>query len=125
MGQKDYKRFAARLQQLRHIKRLTQEQLAKKVNVSRSCLANYERGKRYPDRQTLAVMAEYFKVSIEYLTGEISAREHVSAMGSLAEKAKELFHEDWLDISGLSLVQRTSIRDYLEYLVEKENEEVI
>lgn len=112
--------FADRLLQLRYIKGLTQKELARKINISRSCLANYERGKRYPDHQTMVVMAAYFKVSVEYLTGEVSAKEIIATTGSLAEKAKELLCEDWLDVSELSLVQRNSMRDYLEYMLEKD-----
>ncbi len=114
--------FASRVLMLRHIERLTQKELAKRINVSRSCLANYERGKRYPDRQTLEVIAGYFKVSVGYLTGEVGIDEVVSTTGNLAQKAKALICEEWLDLGELSLTQRTSIRDYLEYLRKNEQE---
>lgn len=114
--------FASRVILLRHIERLTQKELAKRINVSRSCLANYERGKRYPDRQTLEVIAGYFKVSVGYLTGEVGIGEVVNTKSDLSQKAKTLICEDWLDLGELSLTQRTSIRDYLEYLQKNELE---
>ncbi len=108
--------FAARLLMLRYIEGLTQKELAKRINMSRSCLANYERGERYPDRQTLEAIAKYFKVNAEYLTGEADSAELHAESGNLARQAKVLMCNDWLDIGGLSLTQRASIRDYLEYL---------
>lgn len=108
--------FASRLQMLRHIEGLTQKELAKRINMSRSCLANYERGERYPDQQTLESIAQYFKVSTEYLTGEADSTELYTGYSTLVQQAKVLMCDDWLDIGGLSLTQRASIRDYLEYL---------
>lgn len=121
MGAKESNLFAIRLLRLRHIEGLTQKKLAKKLNLSRSCIANYERGKRYPDQQTLMLMAKYFRVSLQYMTGEIAAEEIVPATTGIAQTAKNLMCDDWLDIGGLTLVQRTSIRDYLEYLKACEN----
>ena len=108
--------FASRLLMLRHIEGLTQKELAKRINMSRSCLANYERGERYPDRQTLEAIARYFKVNTEYLTGESDSTALYTEYGNLAQRAKVLMCDDWLDIGNLSLTQRASIRDYLEYL---------
>ncbi len=111
--------FASRLQMLRHIEGLTQKELAKRINMSRSCLANYERGERYPDQETLEAIAQYFKVNTEYLTGAEDSTELYAENGNLAQKAKTLMCDEWLDIGGLSLTQRASIRDYLEYLTKE------
>ncbi len=116
MSDKKSDLFAARLRRLRHIDGLTQEQLAKKLNMSRSCIANYERGKRYPDRQNLWIFAKYFRVSYQYMAGEITAEEAANTLSGFTEKADRIMTNDRLDISELSLVRRTSIRDYLEYL---------
>lgn len=58
-----------RLVELRKEKGLTQEELAKALNISRSALSLYEIGKRDPDTETLKKIAEYFNVSIDYLLG--------------------------------------------------------
>jgi transcriptional regulator with XRE-family HTH domain len=108
--------FASRLLMLRHIEGLTQKELAKRINMSRSCLANYERGERYHDKQTLEAIAQYFKVSTAYLTGDEDSAELYAQSRTLAQQAKVLMCDDWLDIGDLSLTQRASIRDYLEYL---------
>lgn len=61
--------FADRLILLRQQKRLTQIELAKLVNVSRSALSLYELGKREPDFITLSRIAAFFNVTTDYLLG--------------------------------------------------------
>lgn len=66
--------FHHRLEKLRERKKLTQDDVAKKIGVARPTYANYERGEREPNRETLAKLADLFDVSIDYLvTGNNSA----------------------------------------------------
>ena len=58
--------FATRLQELRLASRMTQSELAKAINVSRSCIANYERGKRFPDTDILTIISNYFNIKIMF-----------------------------------------------------------
>lgn len=57
------------LKNLRIAKDLTQEQLAKELNVSRSTIGMYENASREPDYETLEKIADYFNVDIDYLIG--------------------------------------------------------
>jgi len=52
---------------LRKKKRMTQEQLAEKLNVTHQAVSNWETGKTQPDIETLTRIAEYFGVSVEWL----------------------------------------------------------
>lgn len=61
--------FDKRLKQLREETGLTQEELAKKLNISRGTYAHYETGKREPNFETLQSLASYFEVSVDYLLG--------------------------------------------------------
>jgi len=61
--------FAERLTKLRKAKKLTQQELADKLNISRATYAQYEIGRRKPDYETLEKLADYFNVSIDYLLG--------------------------------------------------------
>lgn len=61
--------FEIRLKQLRESIKLTQEELAIKLNISRSRLASYEQGKREPDLELLETIADFFNVDIDYLVG--------------------------------------------------------
>lgn len=56
-----------RLKDLRNELKLTQDDLAKKLNIPRGTYAHYELDKRQPDNDTLVKLADFFKVSIDYL----------------------------------------------------------
>ncbi|MDI6604079.1 MAG: helix-turn-helix transcriptional regulator [Thermoanaerobacteraceae bacterium] len=66
--------FGERLSQLRKEKGLTQEELAKALNMTRSSLSLYEIGKRDPDTDTLRKIADFFNVSVDYLLGNTDIR---------------------------------------------------
>lgn len=62
--------FGANLKKLREDARLSQEQLAEAIGVSKSTIGMYEQGKRMPNTNTiLKDIASYFGVSIDYLVG--------------------------------------------------------
>ena len=54
---------------LRKQKNLTQQQMANILNVSQQAYARYEKGDREPDLSTLIKLAEFFKISLDYLSG--------------------------------------------------------
>lgn len=57
------------LRQLRMEEKLTQDELAERLGISRSAVSMYERGQREPDFETLEAIADYFNVDMNYLTG--------------------------------------------------------
>ena len=57
------------LRRLRKTNRLTQAQLAKKLNITRQTLSNYETGKRLPDIYGLITVADIFGVSVDEIIG--------------------------------------------------------
>lgn len=59
--------FATRLKKLRSVRRVTQQELADYLNVTRPTIAGYETKGKEPDYTTLAMIASYFDVSIDYL----------------------------------------------------------
>lgn len=58
-----------RLRQLRKQRKLTQEEVARKIGVARTTYAMYEQNSREPDNKTIQKLADYFQVSIDYLLG--------------------------------------------------------
>ena len=58
-----------RLRKLRTKKKITQEELGRKVNVTKVSISGYENGNRNPDTDTLQKLADYFNVSTDYLLG--------------------------------------------------------
>lgn len=63
--------FNEKLQHLRKQKALTQEELAKKLYVSRTAISKWESGRGCPNIDSLKAISEFFGVSIdELLSGE-------------------------------------------------------
>lgn len=59
--------FGDRLRKLRKQQDLTQEQVAKNLNIVRSTYAYYETGKTSPDFNTVVRLARLFNVTTDYL----------------------------------------------------------
>jgi len=58
-----------RLKELRRAKDITQEELAKQMQLSPSTIGMYETGRREPDFETLQKFADFFHVSTDYILG--------------------------------------------------------
>lgn len=58
---------------LREQRKMTQEELAQKVGITRAALSHYENNRREPDYKTLEAIANYFQVSTDYLMGRTMA----------------------------------------------------
>lgn len=83
-----------RLAELRREKNLSQEELAEKLYVSRQTISNWERGKTYPDINSLLLMANYFDVSLDHLIkGDIDIMKH---------QVDQLKFKKWLILGGIS-----------------------
>ena len=58
-----------RLKELRNNKGLSQAAIAERFGITQQAYANYERGTRQPDYDTLNKLADYFNVTTDYLLG--------------------------------------------------------
>lgn len=61
--------FGSRLRKLRLQKELTQEQLGSVFNVTNVGVAKWESDDRFPSKEILIKIADYFDVSLDYLLG--------------------------------------------------------
>ena len=62
-------KFSERLRGLRKEQGLTIKETASRLNISFSALSNYEMGNRSPDFNTLIKLANFYKVTTDYLLG--------------------------------------------------------
>ncbi|MBC3901564.1 helix-turn-helix domain-containing protein [Acetobacterium malicum] len=62
-------KFGDRLKLLRLENNMTQEELGNLLSKSKNNISQYETGKREPDLETLKIISNYFKVSLDYLLG--------------------------------------------------------
>ena len=61
--------FAVRLKALRKSRKETQEDIAQLLHVGRTTVGEYERGHIRPPMGKMQMLAEHFKVSVDYLMG--------------------------------------------------------
>lgn len=69
--------YSNRLRDLRKEKGLTQDELAEKLNTSRSRISMYEQGKRQPDFEMQESIADFFNVNLDYLFGKSDDDERI------------------------------------------------
>ena len=112
--------FSSRLKCLRVASRLTQNELANKLNISRSCLANYERGKRFPDEEILLLISNYFKVSIDYLNGIDGIMSDDVDISSI-ETIKSLSTDGQLDLSTISSSSKIALVEFFKFLEQRDS----
>jgi transcriptional regulator with XRE-family HTH domain len=90
-------RYLARnLREIRRKKKLSQRELALKLNVSTCYIGYIESGKRFPSSETLSAISETLGVSLSYL---FSAEE---------EKFPSANSQGWSELQGL--VEEISVR---------------
>lgn len=56
---------------LRKRSKLTQEEAAKKIGISRSSLANYEKGLRRPSFEIMEAIADFYNVNMDTIFGHV------------------------------------------------------
>lgn len=66
--------FGTRLKQLRSEHKLTQDELGKKINVSKASISLYEKNQREPSKESLITLANFFNVSTDYLLGNTTLK---------------------------------------------------
>ena len=66
-----------RLKHLREEKHISQQKLAIDLNVSQASISKYEKGLAEPDITMLCSLADYFRVSVDYLVGKEKFQENI------------------------------------------------
>lgn len=85
-----------RLKKLRKEKKITQEELGNKINVTKVSISGYENGIRNPDTDTLQKIADFFGVTTDYLLGRTNDSVEVSIAGqeiNLSQDELKVFEE--------------------------------
>lgn len=66
--------FGRKLKELRLEKKINQSELGEIIGISPSTVGMYERDQRFPDKDILNKIADYFGVSVDYLLGRTNKR---------------------------------------------------
>ena len=70
--------FGQRILDLRQAARLSQRELSEALHIGQTTISEWERGNKMPGVDTLVQIADYFRVSTDYLLGRTEIRnEHI------------------------------------------------
>lgn len=84
-----YMNFAKNLQMLRKNKKITQEDLAERLGVSRQSVSKWETGEGYPEMDKLILMSDWFGISVDdLLRGDLQEDGQEETI-----KKSEVFHK--------------------------------
>lgn len=110
-----YLTFHERLKKERKKKKLTMEQLARKIGVAKSTYASYELNYREPSIATIQSISRVLNISADYLIGLTNHPNTVP----LETNAKLYLQSRTLHWDGIKLEEEelNSIRDFLEFSV--------
>lgn len=107
-----------RLRELRKEKQLSLRKLGEKLNISYSNIAMIERGERNFTADTVAIFANFFNVSSDYLLGLSDVRENV-AINNFTEHLEGIDFEIIEDIKSLDDNAKQDLKTILKYLKNK------
>jgi Predicted transcriptional regulators len=99
-----------RITKLREEKKLTQEELAPKIGITRAALSHYEKNRREPDNDTLRKLADFFDVTTDYLLARSNFR---------TPDYTEAAHRSDDPTTELPEAARKSIEDFKRFIFEK------
>ena len=104
-----------RLIKLRKEKKLTQEDLARKVRTTKGTISNYENGHSTPPHETLVMLADVLDVTTDHLLGRNQTDgEEVSLIED--PELSVMFR----DLKNASPEIREETRRFLEFILERE-----
>jgi len=108
-------KFSEKLQKLRKENKMSQEQLADQLEVSRQAVSKWESGQTYPEMDKLIAICKLFKCSLDDLTND----EIKEIKGNGKEKVTiSKFLDEILDTisRSVSIFQKLSLNQKLKYL---------
>lgn len=121
--------YGERLKRLREDRKLSQQQLADRLNINRSTYARYELGQTQPDYETLQRLADFYEVSVDYLFGrenkknlpELTAKDERDIAKRMEKIKKDLAADGGLSFYGepLSEEAKESLLEAMEYAVKQ------
>ena len=109
--------FCKKLQELRTKKGLTQEELAKRIFVSRTAISKWESGRGYPSIESLRLLASFFSITIDQL---LSSDEAIT-LAEDVQKKKEGYYKSLIfgltDISALIMIFLPILRESTDKII--------
>lgn len=105
--------FSYRLKQLRENLGITQDELAKKLNLTQSTIAYYENGRKMPTLENAIIIANLFNTSLDYLVGTSNCKNTQNIKESQSTYCPNTLLDD---ISNLSPHSLKDLKDFIDFL---------
>ncbi len=86
--------FGDNLKKLRKERGISQKKLALDLEIAQSTVANYEKNNRFPKEDIILSLADYFKVSVDYLMGRNLDRRESDIKGNRKIRYLDFSHID-------------------------------
>lgn len=102
--------FGNRLKKLRKDKKISQEDFAKKIGVSRSSVGNYETNQNMPTAEILDKIADILDCSIDYLLCKTDIKNPGEQIDDILNEA--MIGMSKADYEKLTDTQKKQIRDF-------------
>lgn len=106
-----------KIARLRKEKGITQDEMAKHLDISRGALSMYEINKREPDTVTLKKIADYFDVTVDYLLGRSNHRKLTKKDEKDIEKIIEETKQKIENTEGLMLDGEILNQEDIDYII--------
>ena len=110
--------FGERLHELRKSHGLTMAELAELVPIGKSAIGNYEHGIRFPTKEILEALADYFNVDMDYLLGRTDIKNRFSIENKRFPTDVAQLVEKY---SRLDTLDKGKVHGYVDNLLESEN----
>ncbi len=107
------------LAQLRKEKGLNQRDFAKSLGVSNGAIAMWETNKRQPDLDMILKISNYYDVSVDYLLGIDSDKQHPTKNNN----SSNISPEDELLLASMTTKARNLIDTFLQ--LDEDNQDII
>ena len=100
-----------KLKEIREAKKLSQEKIAKLLNIKQGTYSLYERNERKITIENLIILADFYEVSLDYLCG----RPFNNKVGYIPDDKLDLVK----DILALDAVEANEIHQYIKFKKEQ------
>lgn len=103
-----------KLQKLRKDQKMSQEELASKITVSRQAVSKWELNEALPDTENIIQLSKVLGVSIDYLlNNEIENIEETPILKEITKKVKKEYNNLWTIVTVISIILAIIIGSFM------------
>ena len=93
-----------RLKELRKLNNLSQEQVAKELNITRQAISKWETDKTMPDIENIILLSKLYNVSLESIMGEEEEKNIEESEKPIPQYNKKVTENELLGILMITII---------------------